>query len=139
MVALCGSTKPAQASAQETDVLVLPDAGCGVFKNDPQAVGSALGEALQLLGGAIDQIVVASPAPSGRICAEAANGLLNPSLSLPVVQWLYECERGFRPFAPDCQVTLEEGHKSFLQGGQQELWITSGNLRLRVLTVIQFC
>ena len=31
----------------------LPDAGCGVFKNDPQAVGSALGEALQLLGGAI--------------------------------------------------------------------------------------
>ena len=32
------------------------------------------------------------------------------------------------------QVTLEEGHKSFLQGGQQELWITSGNLRLRVLT-----
>ncbi|CAJ1359986.1 unnamed protein product, partial [Effrenium voratum] len=53
--------------------LVLPDAGCGVFRNEPQAVGRALGEALLVLGSAFEQVVLASPAAAtGRACADAA-------------------------------------------------------------------
>ncbi|CAE7248880.1 unnamed protein product [Symbiodinium natans] len=60
------------AKEVNADCVILPDAGCGVFKNDPKAVGAALGEMLCLLGGAFDRVVIASPVPAGRVCAEAA-------------------------------------------------------------------
>ena len=37
---------------------MLPDAGCGVFGNAPEAVGAALGQALRQCGRAV---VIASP------------------------------------------------------------------------------
>lgn len=123
--------------------VVLPDAGCGVFKNDPKAVGFALGEMLRLLGRAFDQVVIASPAPAGRVFAEAAAQALdpNPLAQLPEPtspsspsgpSWLFETNHGFRPFFQDCQVVLEQKYKQFRSGGPAQVWISSAGKNIKV-------
>lgn len=59
-------------AAAGAGILVLPDAGCGVFGNAPEAVGAALGKALRQCS-CVGRVVIASPGgKAGESFYEAA-------------------------------------------------------------------
>eukprot|EP00401_Gymnodinium_catenatum_P002658 CAMPEP_0117507174 /NCGR_PEP_ID=MMETSP0784-20121206/26291_1 /TAXON_ID=39447 /ORGANISM="" /LENGTH=943 /DNA_ID=CAMNT_0005302677 /DNA_START=115 /DNA_END=2944 /DNA_ORIENTATION=+ len=56
-------------------VVVTPDAGCGVFKNDPEHVGKALGEALRsAVAYGISEVIVTGRTEFFHAVEKAANG-----------------------------------------------------------------
>lgn len=60
------------AEYTKADTLVIPDCGCGVFRNPPEQVGSALGELLrEVFFNAFEEIIIAFPGGhNGEIFAE---------------------------------------------------------------------
>ena len=63
----------AAASCSEATSLVVPDAGCGVFYNPPEAVGESLGKALQEFRGRFERVLLAFPGgKAGETFAGAA-------------------------------------------------------------------
>ena len=57
----------------EATSLVVPDAGCGVFYNPPEEVGTSLGEVLKEFNGRFKRVLVAFPGgKAGEAFAEAA-------------------------------------------------------------------
>ena len=60
------------AASCDASVLVVPDAGCGVFYNPPEDVGAAFGEALATFGNRW-QVVISFPGgKAGEAFAKAA-------------------------------------------------------------------
>ncbi|OLP94393.1 hypothetical protein AK812_SmicGene23594 [Symbiodinium microadriaticum] len=129
--------------------VVLPDAGCGVFKNDPKAKPQRkpgwklLHDPPSRVALLSDEIVIASPAPAGRVFAEAAAQALdpNPLAQLPEptspsspsgASWLFETNHGFHPFFQDCQVVLEQKYQQFRNGGPAQVWVTSAGKNIKV-------
>lgn len=69
----------AASSCQEATTLVVPDAGCGVFYNPPEAVGESLGKALQQFRGRFGRVVIAFPGgKAGETFAAAAAAAFPP-------------------------------------------------------------
>jgi len=56
------------------EVLVCPDVGCGVFENDPQVVGSLLGEAIRELDGALAEVVLTGKSSFCEAVRRSASG-----------------------------------------------------------------
>jgi len=70
----------------EADCLVVPDAGCGVFRNQPEDVGAALGSLLRSseFGGRVKEIVIAYPGGGlGERFAEATAAALEGRTAEP--------------------------------------------------------
>merc|ERR1712080_277016 len=71
----------AAASYTKVDTLVVPDAGCGVFRNPPDVVGTAFGKVLrEEFASSFDEIVIAFPGgQNGEDFAESARATFGAS------------------------------------------------------------
>merc|ERR1740121_730021 len=114
----------------EADCLVVPDAGCGVFRNPPGSVGRALAQVLlQEFMGRFAEVVIAFPGgPAGEEFASAAMQAFRPlqlpqlpsteAAELPKVGdryvWEFSVRSGYEPFAPQCQAMVEAKYQAFL-------------------------
>jgi len=69
----------AAAHYTKAECLVVPDAGCGVFRNPPRDVGAAFGRVLRCeFAGHFSDVVIAFPGgPNGEEFAEAATAAFN--------------------------------------------------------------
>merc|ERR1711972_103065 len=69
----------------EADCLVVPDAGCGVFRNPPAEVGRTFGSVLrEEFMGRFEQVVIAVPGhPAGDEFAAAARAAFQGQATLP--------------------------------------------------------
>jgi len=74
------------AKELNASVLVVPDVGCGVFENDPEVVGSLLGESIREFSGDIEVVTTGKPAfhDAAKLAAEApASEPLRETLAPP--------------------------------------------------------
>lgn len=110
----------AAAFYTEADCVVVPDAGCGVFRNPPAQVGAALGRVLRTeFQGRFAEVVVAFPGgPGGAEFAAAAvaafAGESKPANQKPL--WEFSVQHGFEPFFHDCQDHVEASYLAFKAG-----------------------
>lgn len=86
----------------EAEVLVCPDVGCGVFENDPEVVGSLLGEAIREYPKDLEIVVTGKPA-FARAVEIAASALSSDLLreSRPAPPSFYRGSPGSRPRAAE--------------------------------------
>lgn len=126
------------------ECLVVPDAGCGVFRNSPEDVGATLGGLLRTeFAGAFAEVVVAFPGgETGKAFAEALSNAtrgvtaapevpttgkapveLSPAADGPgatgraVWEFSVGAAHSFSPFDEDCQQEVESLYKSFAEAG----------------------
>jgi len=133
----------AAAYSTEADCLVIPDAGCGVFRNTPAHVGDAFGRILrEEFQGRFAKVVIAFPGGPGgeefaRFAMDAFEGrAMNlpppPTMSASVVPlapgpqrgaarsvvWEFSVSRGFEPFDPSASMLAEEAYQRYKTTGQ---------------------
>lgn len=114
----------AAAFLSSSNCLIIPDAGCGVFRNPPEKVGEALGRVLrEEFQGRFEEVVIAFPGgKAGEEFAAAATTAfqeLDASAGQPKrggFRWEFTVKDGFAPFDEDCQSSLEAQYARFLEG-----------------------
>mmetsp|Transcript_920 Transcript_920/g.1821 ORF Transcript_920/g.1821 Transcript_920/m.1821 type:complete len:502 (-) Transcript_920:26-1531(-) len=102
--------------------LVVPDAGCGVFRNPPGKVGRALGQILRSeFVGRFEDVIIAFPGgDAGEQFAAAATaafeGSADETKSAPTAVWEFGVQGGYKPFDDNCQAPLEVQFAAFYAG-----------------------
>jgi len=131
----------AAAAFTEADCLVVPDAGCGVFRNPAAKVGTVLGRLLHKdFAGRFAEVIIAFPggrngeefaehavaAFEGRSALAENNNVASThmaSTSAPPTSgfvWEFSVRSGFEPFHDECQEPVERLYVAFQGGGAAE-------------------
>lgn len=125
------ATFVAAAHYSKADCVVLPDAGCGVFRNPPNVVGECLSHVLcEEFGGRFKEVVIAFPGGDiGESFAKAARDTFDHDISespkresyvdvRPKVMWHFAVHDGWDAFDLICQGTIEEQYQTFKEHGE---------------------
>lgn len=122
------------AKASQCTALVVPDVGCGVYRNDPRIVGRIFGEVLReefrddfqevaTCGGKEFQTAVKEAFDCSALAVSTAAHL---DTSQQTAMWEYSVREGFQPFDDECQRNLELNYQAAMAGGPLQAQVKSG-------------